>query len=61
MKETEKPIHQWTLEELDKHPRKWQGLTADEICMWDYILGKQTLMPEEQIFVDIMKERYGEL
>jgi len=61
MTEPEKPINQWTLEELDQHPIKGQGLTADEICMWDYILGKQELTFEEQEMVNIMKEKCGDI
>jgi len=61
MSETEKPISEWTLEELDSKPRKGQGLTPDEICMWDCILGKQKLTLEEQEMVDKMKEKCGDI
>ena len=61
MSETEKSICDWTLKELDQHPRKGQSLTTDEICMWDYILGLSKLTPQEQEVVNKFREIYGEL
>ena len=61
MNEIKKPISERTIEELGQNQKIGQGLTEDEMCMWDYILGKQELTPEEQECVDRMRERYGEL
>ena len=61
MSEIPNPISEWTIEELDARPRIGQELVGNEMCMWNFISGKQELTLEEQKCVDRMRERYGEL